>query len=92
MARLRAKMREPKVRPRAQRPMFAVSGSGLPWITRDLEIQKLKAELQELRAEKLGLIAGIRTVNNALKRQIQEYEEWKKRELPLLMEEINRDK
>jgi hypothetical protein len=90
MARLRAKMREPKVRPRAQRPMFAVSG--LPWITRDLEIQKLKAELQELRAEKLGLVAGIRTVNNALKRQIQEYEEWKKRELPLLMEEINRDK
>jgi hypothetical protein len=92
MARLRAKMREPRARPRAQRPMFAVSGSGLPWLTRDLEIHKLKAEIQELRAEKSGLVAGIRAVGNALERQLQEYEEWKKRELPLLMEEINRDK
>ena len=55
MARLRAKLRKPKARPRAQRPMFAVSGSGLPWLTRDLEIHKLKAELQELRAEKSAL-------------------------------------
>ena len=92
MARLRAKLRQPKARPRAQRPMFAVSGSGLPWLTRDLEIHKLKAEIQELRAKKSAQDAGIRTVNNALKRQLQEYEEWKKRELPLLMEEINRDK
>ena len=55
MARLRAKLRQPKTRPKGQRPMFAVSGSGLPWLTRDLEIHKLKAEIQELRAEKSAL-------------------------------------
>ena len=62
MARLRAKLRKPKTRPRAQRPMFAVSGSGLPWLTRDLEIQKLKAELQELRAEKSALEGAVDSV------------------------------
>ena len=55
MARLRAKMREPRARPRAQRTICAVSGSGLPWLTRDLEIHKLRAEIQELRAEKSAL-------------------------------------
>ncbi len=55
MARLRAKLRQPKARPNGKRPMFAVSGSGLPWLTRDLEIHKLRAEIQELRAEKSAL-------------------------------------
>ncbi len=59
MARLRAKLRKPKARPKGQRPMFAVSGSGLPWLTRDLEIHKLKAEIQELRAEKSALEGAV---------------------------------
>ncbi len=59
MARLRAKLRKPKTRPKGQRPMFAVSGSGLPWLTRDLEIHKLKAEIQELRAEKSALEGAV---------------------------------
>ncbi len=50
-----AKLRKPQARPRVQRPMFAVSGSGLPWLTRDLEIHRLRAEIQELRAEKSAL-------------------------------------
>ncbi len=56
--------------------MYAVSGSGLPWLTRDLEIQKLKAELQELRAEKSELVAAIKTVGDTLERQVKDNKEW----------------
>jgi hypothetical protein len=54
--------------------MFAVSGSGLPWITRDLEIQKLKAEIQELRAEKSAQDAGLNSVINVLRRHTERME------------------
>jgi hypothetical protein len=59
MARLRAKMREPRARPRAPR---------------DLEIHKLKAEIQELRAKKSAQDAEINSVINVLRRHTERME------------------